>query len=126
MSKVEMVRQIMSQLDAEKAAKLERWAETTEHMQENIFVAKNLKNYTMAGHVIVTHDVASLIVCVLKCMSTEGCKSFNFQFQAKDVQLDKHACELNSVSRDDAVGDVRRRDGYTLYDFKTFVPFVDD
>ena len=125
MSKVQMVQRIKAELDVVKVAKLEKWARDTEHMQENIFVARNLQNYSMTGHVIDTHTVPALIVCVMKCMAADGCKSFNFEFRPV-TGPGKHVCEVNSASRDDAVADVHRRQGYTLYDFKSFVPFVDD
>ena len=126
MSKMEMVKRIIqSEPDSGKVAKLEKWARGTQHMQENVFNARNLRDYAMSGHVVgAPFNVSALISCVLKCMAG-GCRSINFQYRAL-TPGGGHVCELNAASRDDAVSDVHRREGFTLYDFKSFIPYVDD
>ncbi|KAK7100531.1 A disintegrin and metalloproteinase with thrombospondin motifs adt-1-like [Littorina saxatilis] len=124
LSKLELVHQIKSQLTPEKAAKLEKWAEDTTYVQEHIFNAENLQDYAMTGHVMQTLKVADRIACVLKCLSLGGCKSFNFWYGPEAADGAAHACELNSASRDEAIRQVQKRDGFMLYDLSMFIPYI--
>jgi hypothetical protein len=59
----------------------------------------------------------------------DQCRSFNFQFKVTGPpgvkgQPKGHICELNSASRDEANGDVVPRPGFLLYDFDTYIPFL--
>ncbi|KAL8598953.1 hypothetical protein ACOMHN_006763 [Nucella lapillus] len=124
LSKEEMVNEIKSELnDSKTVERLEKWAQGTAHMTENLFSSELLTDYAISGHVIATHKVSSAMDCALKCLRA-GCKSFNFRKDLDEKGL--HECELNSVNREEALGDLVKRLGFVLYDYRCYVPFVDD
>ncbi|KAK7501165.1 hypothetical protein BaRGS_00007650, partial [Batillaria attramentaria] len=78
LSKKDIVETLKDDMDVKQLAKLVKWAESTQHMSENIFNSKSLNDWRITGHVIESLPVPSRMRCVLKCMGTDGCKSFNF------------------------------------------------
>ncbi|XP_076441377.1 coadhesin-like [Babylonia areolata] len=123
LTKQKVVEQIKAQTsDTEQVELLESWAHSTWRVSENLFNSLQLDHHVMSGHMVATHRLPSRLDCVRECLKV-GCRSFNFQL-APD-RHGQHECQLNSVNRDEARGDVRREDGYVLYDHTTYVPFLD-
>lgn len=101
------------------------WARDTQHMTETLFSSRNKEDMILSGHVIQSMTVSGRTQCILKCMGTTGCKSFNFGYRPQGKG--QHDCQLNSIDSDEALdSDLQKMEGFALYDMGVFFPFIKD